>query len=344
MKIGYTAFFSFLLLMQASLLSAQPDERFRFQSNHMGSLFTIVLYGEDESAAQAAADSAFALIEELNQIMSDYLPESELNRFSGSSSSGEWFALSDPLFHLLQHAVEISEATGGLFDVTAGPMTRAWRMARMMPVPELPDEKELSELFRRVGFHHLQLDEETQSGRLLAEGIQLDLGGIAKGYAAEKAMQRMSELGFPVGFVDAGGDISLGDPSPGREGWDVAVPVNRNDPAQGHLLIRTSNRTVTTSGDMFQFILVDGVRYSHIIHPETGIGSTSQQQATVISTSGIWADAYASALTLMEPDDALALIESLPDTEAVVFRMVGDERVQWRSSGAHLFIQNREEP
>lgn len=317
----------------------QSPERFRFQSYHMGSQFTIVLYGSDPIAAESAANAAFGRIEELNSIMSDYLPESELNRFSAAASSGQWIRLSPPLYDILRLSLEISDHTGGLFDVTAGPLTQAWRMARRMEVPALPDSLEQLSLLQRVGYEMLLLNEEEQSGQLLAEGMRLDLGGIGKGYAAEEAMNVLRGLGFISGFVDAGGDITLGDPPPGREGWEVAVPVNRQNPELGHLLILASNRTITTSGDMFQFITIDGVRYSHIIDPHTGVGSTAQQQATVISRNGAWADAYASALTLMEPEAAISLIESLPDTEAVIFRRSGEELLRWESSGLIRYLQ-----
>ncbi|TVQ66937.1 MAG: FAD:protein FMN transferase [Balneolaceae bacterium] len=326
-------------LFQVSVADARQDsERHRFQSNHMGSVFTIVIYDGDVAAAKSAADAAFAMIEDLNQIMSDYLPESELNRFSASASSGEWSSLSEPLFDILQQSVQISESTGGLFDVTAGPLTRAWRMARMMPEPQLPDSLELAGLLQQIGYRNLLLNEKDKVGQLAAEGMRLDLGGIAKGYAAEMAMHLLREKGFPVSFVDAGGDITLGDPPPGRNGWEVAVPLSKRNPELGYIMIQTSNRTVTTSGDMFQYITVNGVRYSHIINPHTGLGSTAQQQATVVSRSGTWADAYASALTLMEPEEAMELIDTLPDTEAILFRNNGDELLEWRSAGMSLFI------
>ncbi len=316
---------------------AQELERYQFRSNHMGSQFTIVMYSDSKQKAEAIAHDTYNLIEEINSVMSDYLPESELNRLSATSGSGRKVKVSDSLFEILKSANEISKRTEGLFDVTIGPLTRAWRMTRMMPEPTLPDENELNDLLSRVGFGYMHLNEEDQTVLLEKEGMRLDLGGIAKGYAAERAVNYMSEMGMHISFLDAGGDITLGDAPPGRNYWEVAIPVRRGENGT-HIRLGLKNKTVTTSGDMFQYVVIDGVRYSHIIVPHTGIGSTQQVQASVISDSGIYADAYASALTLMDPVEGIQLIESLKNTEAIIFVNQNDEIIQYTTKGFNRYL------
>jgi len=321
------------LAATGSNASAQELDRFTFHSNHMGSQFTITLYSADRDLAEKGAKAAFDYIEEMNQIMSDYIPESELNRLSRISGSGQSMAISDPLFEILAVSKQISESTSGAFDITIGPLTRAWRMTRMMPKPEMPAENELDELLQRVGYQYIRMDEEDHTVILEKEEMQLDLGGIAKGYVAEKAVELMRDMGLPIALMDAGGDITLGDPPPGRDNWEVAVPMRMGENERGHIRLALHNQTVTTSGDMFQYVEIDGKRYSHIIDTSTGLGATRQLQATVISKNGMFADAYASALTLMDPEEAIGLINTLKDTEAVIYMNRTDGVKEWKSAG-----------
>jgi FAD:protein FMN transferase len=325
-------------LLFSGLLAAQELERYTFQSFHMGTQFRVVLYAESETLAEAASEAAFARVEELNEMMSDYIEDSELNRLSRTSGSGAAVRVSDELFEVLKTATYISEKTDGFFDVTIGPMTRAWRVTRMMPEPQLPGVDEREGLLSRVGHQFMVLDEEEKSVLLQKESMGLDLGGIAKGYAAAEAVKVIGLFGIRSVLVDAGGDITLGASPPGRDNWDVAVPKIRRDPSAEHIRLALSGKTVTTSGDMFQYIEINGERYSHIINPKTGIGSTDRLQATVVSSNGMYADAFASALTLMEPEDGIALINRLEETEAVIFQNTEEGIIEWMSEGFARYL------
>ncbi|REL39044.1 FAD:protein FMN transferase [Rhodohalobacter sp. SW132] len=323
----------FLLFLFPALTLSQDLQRYDFQSRHMGSQVQIMLYSASEEEAENAANSAFDRIEEINQSMSDYIDESELNRLSRLSGSGEWMEISPSFFDVLKMSVWISRKTDGLFDVTIGPMTHTWRYIRRLPDPELPDKDEIKSMQKRVGFHHIELDEENLSARLMADNMQLDFGGIAKGYAAEEAVRVINSYGIHSVLVDAGGDISAGDPPPGRSAWDVAVPKGGISETSDYITLSLSGKTLTTSGDMYQFMEIDGTRYSHIINPKTGIGSADQIQATVISSNGMYADAFASVLTMMAPEDGIELIEKFEETEAILFMEENGEIREWRTSG-----------
>lgn len=326
-----------LTLLQA--LAGQDLQRHSFRSNHMGSQFNIILYSDDDSAANQASKEAFARIEELNQIMSDYLDESELNRLSRTSGSGGAVKVSDDLFAVLKKSIRMAEMTNGLFDITIGPMSKFWRVVRMSPEPGLPTEQELRELREKVGCQHIRLDEKHQTVTLLKPGMQLDLGGIAKGYAAEEALKVLREYGINRALIDAGGDVTLGDPPPGRKSWDVAVPKNQVKGENRFITLKVANRTVATSGDLFQFVVIAGERYSHILNPKTGLGATRQIQATVISPDGMQADALASVLTLMDPEEGIALINRLDQTEAIIFMNSSGNILEWRSVEIDSFIK-----
>jgi FAD:protein FMN transferase len=327
-----------MILLPLSL-AAQDLQRYIFQSTHMGTRFSVILYADDDVIAEEASNAAFEHIEELNQLMSDYLEDSELNRLSRISGTGESMEVSTPLFEVLYEAHLISQKTDGLFDVTIGPLTRLWRFIRRMTEPELPPEEDLNMLLERVGYQYMELDEENQTVTLAQPDMLLDLGGIAKGYAAEQAVKVLRDFGIYSALVDGGGDITLGDPPPGRDFWDVAIPKNLEEGQSDFISLNLTGKTVTTSGDMFQFVEIDGQRYSHIINPKTGLGAVDQIQATVVSGKGTYADAFASVLTLMDPEDGIRLINSLDDTEAVIYMNTEEGIREWMTDGFRNYVK-----
>lgn len=336
----------FYLFILAFILISQPAhsqelERYLFHSNHMGTRFNIVLYADstDDSLASKAAKDAFARIEELNQIMSDYQEDSELNQLSRTAGSGKAVKVSEDLFTVLKESIRMAELSDGLFDITIGPMSKFWRVVRMSPSPQLPTDEELTEFEGKVGYQNIRLNEENQTVELLKPGMQLDLGGIAKGYAAEEALKIIKNYGFERALIDAGGDVTLGNPPPGRNFWNVVVPKNQKSEENRFITLQVANRTVTTSGDLFQFVEIDGKRYSHIINPKTGLGATHQIQSTVIAPNGMTADALASVLTLMSPENGIALIDQINQTEAIIFMNEGGTIREWYSDGARDFLK-----
>lgn len=343
-KIFFTSFFMIVSLFLPILMQAQELQKFTFQSNHMGTQFSIILYAPNESVAESASAAAFYRVEELNQMMSDYIEDSELNRLSRLSSSNEAIKVNAELFELVKESIWISEMTDGLFDVTIGPLTHTWRMIRMMPEPVLPTVDELQNLLQRVGYNKIKLNDKSQTVKLDREDMQLDVGGIAKGYAAEEAIRILKTFGIYSALVDAGGDIAGGDitvseaPS-GRNAWEIAVPRNVNVDEVNPVFLQLVDKTVTTSGDMFQYIEINGTRYSHIINPKTGLGFTDQLQTTVISNKGTYADAFASVLTMMNPEDGIALINQIENTEAIIFQNRDDEIMEWMSEGFQKYMK-----
>jgi thiamine biosynthesis lipoprotein len=218
---------------------------------------------------------------------------------------------------VLVRAQEIARASGGAFDVTVGPLTRLWREARR--AGRLPLTAALDDAREITGFSLLQLDPHRRTLWFQKSGMSLDLGGIGKGYAADAALAELAERGITRALVDLGGDLSLGDAPPGRAGWRVQVG------GEGPLLL--ARRGVATSGDLEQFVEIEGVRYSHILDPRTGIGLTDRGRVTVISRHCIDADAFASAHSVLDPDAGLELIEKQPFTAARIERVI-DGRLQ----------------
>lgn len=306
--------------------------RYEQAEPRMGTLFRVTLYAVDETSASKGTSAAFDRITQLNQIMSDYLDDSELNRFCRKSPNTP-FALSDDLFEILWESQRLAKETEGAFDVTIGPAVRQWRRARRLK--QMPTAEQIEEARRRTGHRFLALDRARRAGTLSRKGIQLDLGAIAKGYACDAALDALKRAGIPSALVDGGGGVSVGDPPPGARGWRVTVPPPPFDSSAPAVSLELVHQAVATSGDREQFFEWQGRRYSHIIDPRTAVGLTRRVQATVLAQKGMIADALATALCVMEVDKGLALIERTDGAAAKICfldkdRPVSRESSRWR--------------
>ncbi len=300
-----------VLLLAAT---AAADERFTFERPLMGTRFTIICYAADRPAAERAAAAAFADAGEVNSTASDYRPESELSRLS-SQPVGEPVPLSPLLYDLLELSRRLAEITDGAFDPTVGPLTRLWREAAASG--RLPDPEALRSARLAVGWRHFTLDPEARTVTLHRPHMAFDLGGVAKGHAADLMLESLVKEGLPRSLIAAGGDIRAGDPPPGREGWQVALQTF--DPVRADEILVLSNAAVSTSGDLHQAVEIDGVRYSHILDPVTGLGLTRRIAASVVADHAGLSDALATAACVLGPDGAEALKE-LPGVRALKLR------------------------
>ncbi len=271
-------------------------QRFEFNEPEMGVNFGLTFYARDKSAARRAAKEVYERIEALNAIFSDYNPNSELNRLT-HQPVGRSVKVSEELFVILQLAQSLSLETNGAFDITAGPYTRLWRQARRQK--KLAGPILLKQAAQSVGHEKLDLNSTTRTVTCLALGMRLDLGGIAKGWAADEALSVLRKHGITRSLCAASGDIAIGDSPPGKEGWEVGV---RALDKHGNFYNRTlslRNCAVSTSGDTFQFIEIGGQRYSHIVNPRTGLGLTNRIMVSVIADKAMETDSQATAISVL---------------------------------------------
>jgi thiamine biosynthesis lipoprotein len=310
------------LLAALTLLSAcrstpppHPPQRFEFSHPAMGTLITITLYAPDSTAAKAAAAAAFQRIEALEDIMSDYQADSELMRLC-DQPYGTPVPVSQDLFYVLQRAQKMSELSDGAFDVTVGPYVRLWRFARKRKV--LPTPAEIAAARASVGWQKLRLDTHKRTVTLLVPNMRLDLGSIGKGYAADQAMQVLKGRGIDRAVVAASGDIAIGNPPPGQRGWKIGIAALDGATNQAPRTVLLHNAGISTSGDTEQFIEINGVRYSHIVNPATGLGLTNRIQATIIGPDATTTDTLDTTVSLLGVKRGLALADSLPHIAAVV--------------------------
>ena len=283
---------------------------FTFRQVQMGGEFRLKLYAADEPAANRAAAAVGRRVKALSAALSDYHPGSELNRLCDRYAVGEPERVSDDLFAVLAAARRIGAASGGAFDVTVAPLVRLWRIARRRG--ELPDPRDLAAARSRVGWDRYTLDPAARTVTFTAPDVRLDFGGIAKGYAADAALAVLREHGVTSALIDAGGDLRLGDPPPDSDGWRIGLASLAAPDAPPTRFVTLSNCAVATSGDAYRAVEIDGVRYSHIVDPHTGLGLTERSSVTVIAPDGTTADALASAVSVLGPERGLRLLDKSP--------------------------------
>lgn len=275
---------------------------------HMGTEFTIQVYHPKEVSPQPALQAAFAKIAALDKMMTDYDPASELSKLGASSPHAMPVPVSPELWDILKQGDSASRQTGGAFDVSVGPLTKLWRQARRQK--KKPDAERLKAALAAVGFQHIELskdaDEAAYRVRLTQPNMRLDLGGIAQGYAADLALEIMQKHGFRQVLINASGDLLAGDAPPGKPGWKIGLTALQPDepPTQ---FVYLKNGAISTSGDAFQFVEVDGKRYSHIVDPATGLGLTTPMSVTVVASTCTVADAFASAMCVLGPEKSLLM-------------------------------------
>ena len=270
----------------------------------MGTLVSIRVYAASEEQAKAAFRAGFDRIAELDRALSDYRPDSELNRIC-HEAVGRPVAVSDDLLRVLVESQRVAEESGGAFDVTQGPVIRLWRQARRdgrMPAPEA-----LRAAMAHSGYRKLHVDTSAHTVMLEQDGMQLDLGAIAKGYAADAALAAIASHGIRQALVAVSGDLAFGDPPPGKAGWKIGIEG-------GTLELR--NAAVSTSGASEQYAEIDGRRYSHIVDPATGMGLTNSITVTVVARRGVDADALSTAASVLGEERGRELIAKRQAREA----------------------------
>ena len=264
----------------------------------MGSLVRITLYAPLGIDGVRAMQASFARVRELSQRLSDYREDSEVNRVSRQAERAPGYVSRD-LFAVLAAAANISRLSGGAFDVTSGTLTRLQREGTV------PSATAVAHARAMTGWRHLVLDTTGQTVFFLRPGIQLDLGGIAKGYIADQALAELRRQGVDRALVAIAGDIVAGDPPPDESGWRVALEAPSIE-----LEIQLANEAVSMSGDRERSYELDGRLYSHIVDPRSERIAGARRAVSVVAPSGVEADGWATALHVLGRDKARQILNS----------------------------------
>ena len=291
---------------------AQSIPRFEYSQVHMGLSVRVVLYAPDEEAAREAASAAFARVAALDRAMSDYRPDSEISEVARRAPAP--VSVSPDVFRVVVRAIEVARETDGAFDPTAAPLVALWRDARA--TGRLPARAAIDAARALTGWRGVELDHARQTIRLSTPGMRLDLGGVAKGYILQAALDALHGVGIRAALLEAGGDIVAGDAPPGAAGWrietsEVVLPVGTQNDLRGRFRV-VANTALATSGPSAQFVEIDGVRYSHVVDPRTGWALTSGVTAHVTASDAALADALATAATVAGPSGLERLRQRFP--------------------------------
>jgi len=307
----------------------------------MGTFSRAVVIARTERVARACIEAAFDVQDRIESLMSYHRDDSELSKVNRCAAE-EPIPVNPMTFEVLQRAIRFSEITDGTFDVTVGPLVDLWRAAGQTDEP--PTEEALAEARRKVGFQKLILDDKAMTVRFAEEGMRIDLGGIAKGYAVDKAVEAMRKRGALGGMVDLGGNIRCFGRAPrGQEKWRIGVQdpnVSPDDlnPSKYLLVLEIADASAATSGDYRRFAVVKGRRQSHILDTHSGRSADKLVSDTIIAPDATSADALSTAVNILGPEAGMALIERLPGVEAILIP-AGKETTLLHSSGARAYVR-----
>jgi thiamine biosynthesis lipoprotein len=295
-----------------------PRALHRYEASRMSmaSAYAIVAYGEDASALPRILEAAFDEVDRIDRLMSHYKPESPLSRLNREAAAGS-VAVEAELFDFLTECLRYARESDGAFDITVGPLMKTWGFFR--GGGRLPSDAEIEDVRARVGYAHVILDAKARTVRFDRPGVELDLGGIAKGYAVDRVVALLRREGVAAALVSAGGSTiyGLGAP-PGHGAWEVTV----QDPLGGEgtaLTVRLRDRALSVSGSSEKSFERDGVRYSHIMDPRRGRPVQGVLSVAVLAPTGTAGDALDNAFFVQGVQDSGTYLRCLPETEVIFF-------------------------
>jgi thiamine biosynthesis lipoprotein len=297
---------------------------------------TITAVARSEAEGQAAATAGFAEIHRLEELLSTWIPTSELSRVNTAAGVMP-VHVSPETLTVVQRAMQVAEMTDGGFNIAIGPAVDAWNVTEGQ---QIPTEAELDALRPLVDLQAVHVDVREQTIFLEKTGMRIDVGGIGKGFAADRAVEALWEAGAIAGVVALSGDIKTFGHLPDGKMFPVGIQHPREN--QSVLAwVELQDEAISTAGDYERFFERDGVRYHHILDPRTLQPARSCQSVTVIAREGVWADGLDTGIFVMGPERGMELVEQLPDVEAIIVDAKGRLLV---SSGLKQRIRLPENP
>ncbi|MEY3119671.1 MAG: hypothetical protein RL548_28 [Bacteroidota bacterium] len=292
-----------LLVFSTSLLQAQT-RKFSYSEMKMGSAFNLIIVSADSNKANHLARKSYELVDSLNHIFSNYDSSSELSKINASAGLLP-YKMSRAMLDLVQKSQYAYIQSKGAYDISIGPLSSLWRNARKAKL--FPEASTVLATKKLVGFAQVKINKRLGTIFLPNANMQLDFGGIAKGYIAQWVINFLKANGIQQALVDAGGDIVMSGPPLNQQGWLIGVNLPETTDDLLNKKLQLSNCSVATSGDVYQFIEYKGVKYSHIINPLTGYGVTNLRNVTIVAKTGATADWLATACSILPIQEAKQL-------------------------------------
>lgn len=317
---------SVIFICSAHSLSTFAGELLRYEDSRvsMACTYTIVAYGPDATTLRQATTAALDEVDRIDRLMSHYKPDSPLSRLNREAAQ-QPVATEPELYNFLAECVRYSRLSEGAFDITVGALMKAWGFFR--GEGRFPSAAELAAARARTGYQHLRLDHNNHSVAFAQPGLELDLGGIAKGYAVDRAVAVLKQHGIRAALVSAGGSTiyGLGAPPENARGWDVQIqdPVDARKTA---LTVYLKNRALSVSGSYEKFFELNGTRYSHIFDPRTGRPVPDLLSVAVLTETGTAGDALDNVFYVQGLAWSRIFLKQLPGTEIIFFTPQANRR------------------
>ena len=292
-----------LLVFSTPLLQAQT-RKFSYSEMKMGSAFNLIIVSADSNKANHLARKSYELVDSLNHIFSNYDSSSELSKINASAGLLP-YKMSTAMLDLVQKSQYAYIQSKGAYDISIGPLSSLWRNARKAKL--FPEASTVLATKKLVGLNQVKINKRLGTIFLPNADMQLDFGGIAKGYIAQWVINFLKANGIQQALVDAGGDIVMSGAPLNQQGWLIGVNLPETTDDLLNKKLQLSNCSVATSGDVYQFIEYKGVKYSHIINPLTGYGVTNLRNVTIIAKTGATADWLATACSILPIQEAKQL-------------------------------------
>ncbi len=300
----------------------------------MGTVVKISVADRDKTSFRInrAVEKAFSRMREVSNSMSAYSSNSELNRIN-ESGPGRMVRVSDELLEVVRTSIGISNISSGAFDITAGPLVELWGFGLSDGAKEAPSSKQIEAILPLVNYRNIIIDEQDKKIGLEKPGMKIDLSGIAKGYAVDKAIEALREEGIENAIVDAGGDLYCLGTGFDQTPWVIGVK-NPRRPGKVIARFKLRDRACATSGDYENFFIIDGERFSHLIDSRTGRPvQNGLVSATVLAPTCLEADGLATAIFVLGKKEGLELINNLDKTEAIIVSQQGHKSLTDFSRG-----------
>jgi len=306
-----------MLAVAVATAGCAPASEHKLQGRTMGTTWHVTAVGR--ASVSGLQENIDRRLEEVNDSLSTYRPESEINRFSRLPRLGEEFPVSRDFLEVMKTAARIHELSGGAWDGTVRPLVDLWGFGPLPPVSEPPDPRRIEALLGEIGFDEIEIRKAALVKRRAA--VTLDLSSIAKGYGVDQVADVIRGAGFSDFLVEIGGEVygqgSRRDGGP----WRVGINRPRSDSAPDEIyrVAALRDAAFATSGDYRNFFVRDGVRYSHVLDPRTGRPvANGVVSVSVLAPDCTLADGLATAVMVMGAEAGIALLERLPDVEGLV--------------------------
>jgi thiamine biosynthesis lipoprotein len=284
-------FVSGLVCVAVEAFAQPPLLRLEKSAEAMGSTYTVDLYGADRIQMEAAADAAFDEVRRLDELLSNYRPDSEWSQVNRRAAQGP-MKISPELFHVLAACVEYSRESEGAFDISVGPLMKVWGFYKGSG--HLPHRAEVQAALTKVGYRHIHLDPAAQTVWFDREGVELDPGGIGKGYAVDRMVDVLRQKGLTTALVAGSGSsiYGMGAPPAEPKGWRIEIK-NPWDASKTSAEVFLKDMSMSTSGSYEKFFRAEGKTYAHIMDPRTGYPAQGSVSVSVIAPRTIDSEAWA---------------------------------------------------